>query len=129
MATARDLITRALRRGHVIGSAETASAEQSSAGLDTLNDMLEAWRDEGLDLGLSTLSLSATLAVDDGAIRAIVYNLAVEVANDEGIAVSATTALNAERSRAALTGRLSGLRKVRFDRALRQRRRYDVSTG
>ncbi|MGQ0835639.1 MAG: hypothetical protein ACT4O5_12115 [Gammaproteobacteria bacterium] len=129
MATARDVITRALRKGHVVGSAETPSDEQISAGLDTFNDMLEAWRDEGIDLGLSTLTLNTTLAVDAGVMRALVSNLAVEAANDEGVAVPQTTAVIAERSRAALAGRLSGVRHIRFDRALRQRRRFDVSQG
>lgn len=129
MATARDVITRALRRGRIIGSAETPSAEQSATAIDTLNDMLEAWRDEGLDLGLSTLALDTTLAVDAGVMRAVVSNLAVEVANDAGVAVSQTLALMSERSRAALAGRLSGVRKIRFDRALRQRRRFNVSSG
>jgi len=126
MATARDLINSAFRKGHVIAEGETAAAEQIVPALETFNDMLEAWRDDGLDLGLGTLTLDTVVAVDAGAHRAIKYNLAVELANDAHVSVPDVTLTIAERSRSALAGRRSGTRKIRFNAALTPRGRYVV---
>jgi len=43
MATARDWITRALKRNGVLGLGESLSAEDAAASLDELNDMLASW--------------------------------------------------------------------------------------
>lgn len=118
MATAQDLITRALRKGHVVANGETPATEVLAAALDTFNDLLESWRDAGIDLGLGTLTLATTVAVDAGSTRAIVYNLAVELANDEHVSVPPKTQQFADESKAALAGRFAGRRRFRFPRAL-----------
>lgn len=130
MATAQATIIRALRKGHVTANGETPPTEVLSAAIDTLNDMLEAWRDDkSIDFGLGTLTLATELAVDAGAIRAIVYNLAVELANDEHVSVPSQTREIAERSLAALAGRFLGSRRIRFPRALTSGRgAYDVDS-
>lgn len=47
MATANDIINRALRSLNVLGEAETASPATSSQGLDSLNGMLGDWSNSG----------------------------------------------------------------------------------
>lgn len=118
METAQELIDRALIKGHVVARGVTPDSTLRAAALTTLNDMLEAWRDEGLDLNLGTLALDSNVAADAGAIRAIVYNLAVELANDERVSVPAKTERIADQSRSSLASRLMGSTRVRFPRDL-----------
>lgn len=118
MATAQDLITRALIKGHVIAEGETPTSTLLDSSLATFNDMLEAWRDEGLDLGLGTLALGSAVAADAGANRAIVYNLAVELANDQHVSVPDKTQKIADQARSSLAARKMGSFRVRFPRDL-----------
>lgn len=129
MATARDVITRAFQKAHVLSRGEQPVAEQLQPALDTFNDMLEEWRDNGVDLGLGTLGLDDDVSVDGGAMRTIVYNLAVELANDEHAAVPATTAAIAERSYNRLVARESPAEVPTFDSALTYGSRYDINAG
>jgi hypothetical protein len=126
MATARDIITRALRRAHVIANGETPAGELLTGALASLNEMLEAWQDEGIPTGIKGLLIDTTLAIDDGARRAIIDNLAVELADNEGLPVSGPLATRAERGRSSLQARYLGTRKVRFDPALHPDYRYDI---
>lgn len=129
MATALDVIMRALNRAHVIADGEPAAAEQVAAGLKSLNEMLEAWLDEGIPTGLRGLELDTALAIDDGALRAITDNLAVELGDNAGLPVSPVLATRAERGRASLVGRYMGTTPVRFDPLLTGSGRYDIENG
>jgi hypothetical protein len=129
MTTARDVITRAYQKAHVIARGETPVAEQIEPALETFNDMLEEWRDHGIDLGLATLGLDDDVGADAGAMRAIVYNLAVELANDEHAAIPAATAAIAERSYNRLAAREVPVEAPRFDPALTRNSVYDINAG
>lgn len=129
MATARDIITRALRRAHVIANGETPAGDVLSGALSTLNEMLEAWQDEGIPTGIRGLELATELAIDAGAHRAILDNLAVELADNEGLPVSNVLATRAERGRSSLQARYLGTRPVKFDPALRPRLPFDIETA
>lgn len=64
MATALDLITRALRVIKVYGTGETLSDEEARDGLEALNSMLEDWANEHLMIYAATLnSIALTPAV------------------------------------------------------------------
>lgn len=121
MSTVRDAIKTAFQKAHVIAVGEDPIPGQYATALVTFNDMLEAWRDEGIDLGIVDAELDDTLTVDQGARRAIIYNLAVEIGNDEQAAIPAATIAIAERSASALAGRQRGVQPVRFDPALTMR--------
>ena len=56
MATALDLITRALRVIKVYGTGETVSATEAADGLESLNSMLDDWANEHLMLYAATLN-------------------------------------------------------------------------
>lgn len=129
MATARTVITRALRRAHIVGEGQTPAGEQLAGALNTLNDMLEAWHDEGIPTGLRELEASTELLIDRGALRAITDNLAVELADDAGLQVSQVLFTRAERGRASLVARYLVVKPAKTDRALRQPRRYNVEYG
>lgn len=80
-----ELITRALQLAGVVGMNRTPSADEMTDGLDTLNDMLQAWTLDGMDLGLSALETSDEDLLDPAYIRGIRYSLAVELASAHGI--------------------------------------------
>lgn len=48
MATAREIITKALQKGKITFKSETPSADELADGLDTLNDLLDSWSNESL---------------------------------------------------------------------------------
>lgn len=48
MATAGDIVRRAFQLIGIVGEGEEPSAEMSSDGLESLNDMVEAWANESL---------------------------------------------------------------------------------
>jgi hypothetical protein len=59
MATTNlEVITDALRDLNVIGEIESPSAEQGAHALRQLNDLLEAWTEDGIDLGYFEQSLT-----------------------------------------------------------------------
>jgi hypothetical protein len=50
MATARDLIRLAFRRGRIIGVDQTPTAAEENEALETLNDLLDSWWNERLSV-------------------------------------------------------------------------------
>ena len=60
MATARDIINRALKRIRVLNSTESASGTDASDGLDALNDMMHGWKSDGVDVNHSDFTLAST---------------------------------------------------------------------
>jgi hypothetical protein len=127
MATARQIVARAFQKAHIVARGETPATEQNEAAIETLNDMLEEWRDNGVDFALGVLGLDDEVTVDGGAMRAIVYNLAVELANDEHAAIPPATAAIAERAWDRLVAREQGPEVPRFSRALTRSRYYDLN--
>lgn len=101
--TVNDLIRRAMRSLGVLHTGENPSAAEAADALDTLNDLLNAWRNEGLDLEVvSDLALTDTLPYPDDHVTAIRYNLAVELAPEYGVQVSQVVAAMARRHWLAL---------------------------
>lgn len=84
MATAQQTITRALRMVGVLADGQTPTASQSDDALESLNEMLYAWRDRGVDLGHSALELASEIPYQDDHLACIRYSLAVEIAEDYG---------------------------------------------
>ena len=52
--TINDLVTRSLQLAGVVGMNRTPSAAEMIDGIATLNEMLEAWALDGMDMGLGT---------------------------------------------------------------------------
>lgn len=104
MATALDVITRALKRLRVISSGEVPTAEESADCLEALNDMLFEWRIDGIDLAHVALVLTDTIDVPDDHVQALVLNLALRAGGmfgaqlapaDTALALSGEAALRA----------------------------------
>lgn len=89
MATAQDVVRRALVLIGAIEAGESASAGEMKDGVDSLNDMLFGWAALGADLVHETLAQGETLLVDDSFLEGIRFNLAVRIAPEYGATVPA----------------------------------------
>lgn len=99
MATARDVVQRALRIIEVAAVDEPVTAEIADVGLIALNDMLNGWRAHSVDVGhstdytLSSTFETATLTSDYR--DAVTHCLAKALASEFGVSLSTEAAMNA----------------------------------
>lgn len=90
MATAAQVIKAALQRILVQASEAELQPEEYSDAIFAMNNLVEGYEADGLVLGWTTVtSLSDTLTIDDGAVRGLISNLAIELAPDYGGEVDA----------------------------------------
>jgi hypothetical protein len=69
----------------VIDARDSPAAEESADALVALNDLLRRWEADGLALGWTDCTaVTDTLAVPNEALRAVAYNLAVDLAPEYG---------------------------------------------
>jgi hypothetical protein len=121
MATARDLITMSLRTIGVLHSGETPSAEEATDGLDTLNQLMNSWLYEGIDLEWKTLtSLNDAIVYPDDHIGPFRYNLAVALSPDYGVQVTPAVAALARNGYDQLRRQYLDNRELAVDNALTQ---------
>ena len=81
-----DMITAAYRLANVLNENEVPSAEQGVVGLSTMNDLLAQWDGDGIKLGWTIVAGQAdTLPLQPQDLRAVRFNLAVELAGEFGI--------------------------------------------
>jgi hypothetical protein len=114
MATNIQLISDALLDLGVINESETPSAEQGQHALRKLNEMLEAWEEEGVCLGwCEQTDTSADAPLYPYAIRGVTASLAFELAPSYGGAASITPALMAKHDAAmSLINRKAALKNL-----------------
>lgn len=87
--TLLELITGSLRKINVVNEIETASAEQGAKCLESLNDMLEQWEEDGIKLQyFRQTDTSATFPCQAYTQVGVRAALAVRVAGDFGATVS-----------------------------------------
>lgn len=92
MASNTDIITDAYKLAGVLAENITLQAEQLANGLRWMNEMLAEWGANGIDVGYNPqTSGGATSPVYSDAMRAVKYNLALEVAGNHQIEAPLTT--------------------------------------
>jgi len=121
MATALDLVTRAMRKLRVIGSGEEPTAAEGADCLSALNDMLAIWEIEGIDLAPTALVLSDTIDLPDSHIEALCANLAIAIADDFGAQVSPLLHARAESGKASLMAYHFAIADLASDHSLARR--------
>ena len=103
MATVTEIVTGALVLLEIKVSESAIEAPEAEDGLTALNDMMNEWNVDGINVGYETLSsIDDELFVDLGAIGAIKANLAVYIAPEYGRTVSPSLATRANRSKRSL---------------------------
>lgn len=80
MATANDIIRRAMRVARVLAVGQNPSAADTQDCLTIFNQMLYAWAHHGINLNLPTLTSSDTVDVPDDVLMGLSYNLAMLIA-------------------------------------------------
>ena len=93
------IIQDSLREIGVISEIDSASAEQGSFCLRRLNQMLEVWREDGVELGWFAQSATTdTIPIPDWAELGVTSALAIAVAPTYGASISPELAAIAEIS-------------------------------
>ena len=81
--TTTTMINDAAELVKVKGQSQALSSAKQVKYLRRLNQMLQSWRNNGIDLGLDLMTSGETIYVDEADELAIFYNLAVMIAQDE----------------------------------------------
>lgn len=103
MTTNLQIIEDSLRDIGVISEIESASAEQGEFSLRRLNLVMEAWKEDDVDIGwFSQTSTADTVPIPDWAELAVVSALAVAIAPKFGASVSPELAFIVDTSVNAL---------------------------
>ena len=105
MATVTEIVTGALGLLEVRTAESAITASEAEDGLVDLNDMMNEWNVDGINVGYESLSdIDDELHVDLGAIGAIKANLAIYIASQYGKIVTNELRKRAKRSKRSLRG-------------------------
>ena len=128
MATAQDLINRASTLASVRPADYALTADLNTLYLDLLNDMLQEWENDGINLGLPTLAASDTITLPDSDLMAIRYNLAVGIAEHSDKDVKQSVFVRATRFLKRLRAKYAPLVDATMPLSLQSRVSYDINT-
>lgn len=127
MATALDVITRALRMLGAVSTGEVPSADEAADGLTTLQGMLGQWETRGVRLGGAvdlTYATATTIPVPVTHYDALSFNLAVALAPEYGKSGEALAAIipQAERTFRMLQAQYCKVPSIGADPAVTRQR-------
>ena len=107
MATVLEVVTDALKLLEVRTAESPVTASEAQDGLTALNDMMNEWNVDGINIGYETLDETTDdLFVELGSLGAIKANLAIYIAPEYGRKVTPALAERAIRSKRALRASL-----------------------
>lgn len=107
MATAREVIKGALVLLKIRPAESPVTDAEASDGLRDLNNMLNWWSIDGIDIDWETVEdLDETLYVDDGVIGPIESNLAIYIAPQYSAPVEPWLAVRAEAEKRSVRARV-----------------------
>lgn len=101
-ATARQVITRALRRLTVIAAGDTPDAEMANDALEVMNDMMAGWNAEGILYPHAPLTLDAVVNVPDEQLGFVRDLLAEALSPEYGVTIGAVMQRAISNARAAM---------------------------
>jgi P22 tail accessory factor. len=130
MATASQIIRRALRLIGAIDASEALSASDAQDALETLNAMLAEWHEA--EIGLPDYSLSSItdeLASDAADREAIAYQLALRVSPEYGLPITRDVAEMAQSAMARMRLRYFQPGKADLTELPRICRPFNITTG
>lgn len=129
MATANQVISRALRLAGVIASGETAGADIAEDTLAVYNALLAEWHEAGIGVpDYSIASLTATVSTDAADNEAIAHQIAFRVMAEYGLSASPEFVANKDESFARL--RLRYFQPGAVDAAMPSPQyRFDINAG
>lgn len=102
--TAIEMLTDSYRAANIVDMNNTPGPEQGVTGLRILNQMMGQWDRNGIRLGWTVVAAQDdVLPIDFQDERAVKYNLAVELAGENGVDVVEFVATVARETYAALS--------------------------
>lgn len=130
MTTAYSLVKGALRLIAVIASGEEPTASDMADGIEALNQMAQALRDDGIGLSWVDIALSTEeIPVAASHIKALKYLLAVDLAPEYGVQPSPFVISQAEGGYRALQAAFTIVPDATFDTGLASIGRRVIPTG
>lgn len=130
MATANDVIRRALRLAGAIASGETPDGAMASDTLGVYNALLAEWHHAGLGIpDYSVGSVTATLSTDAADNEAIAHQLAFRVMAEYGLSASPEFMRSMDESFARLRLRYFQPGTTDFSELPSRRQTFDITTG
>lgn len=119
MATARDFVAYAMRRIGIIGVDDAPTSAEMDIGLEALNDMLQAWSNDGMNLEESLpFEAANVIASDEKYHRGVKLSLVEEIASIYGAAVSVEIARAADHERRRIAASLLTIEDMTFEAPL-----------
>lgn len=131
MATAQDIITRALRRIGVLAGEEAANAPDMVESLQIMNDLMFAFPPMGIQYVHTALAAGDTVNVPDEQIRNLTFMVADELADGFGAPISPDLRMDIMNAKSELQAAYLHVNPAVPDRALRRRRPgfFDFARG
>jgi len=130
MATTQEVVNKASKKGGILArNGQVLESGLSADVLDLLNLMLKRWRNNGVDLGLPTLSFTDTIIIDDADEEAIVIQLALRIITefkrppDSGLAAAGSSAFTELQAKYAV------IEPMTLDRTLTRKRIFTIQLG
>ena len=103
MATAEEIITDALGEILVQASEQSVEPEAMQTSIRYLNRMMSEWAARGMSLGFTIITNPAdSVTVPDGALNAVVYNLAIKLSQQYDAPITVNLASSAKDGMSAV---------------------------
>lgn len=129
MATARDVLTGALRRMGILSQYEDMTADQGANGLSALNDLLAGFNAEGINYAHTDLTtLDGIINVPDELRRSVILMAVRELADPYGFQLTPQLLLQIDDARNSLQAYYELTPEAVSERLLWRRRygSYDI---
>lgn len=128
MATARDVITSALKKAGLLAAGTDPSAEEATDGLESLNDMAASWDARNVHTGWAALALDDDVILEDRHLEGLKFMLAERICSDFGAEVPREVSKRASDGWQLICADYMAPENLRVDAGLQsmpsQRRRY-----
>ena len=118
MATAQDLINSSAKQAGILAEGQSLEAGINADALNRLNRMISRLRNDGIDLGLSTLIASDTLFVDDADEEALELGLTLRLMLRHRRPIQPGLSEASRVAFAELQAKYADIREMVLDRAL-----------
>ncbi len=134
MTTAQDLINSSAKQAGILAEGQTLESGINSDALDRLNRMIARMRNDGINLGLSTLVAATTLLIDDADEEALEVNLTLRLMLRHRRPIQPGLSEAGRIAMAELQGKYAIIPEMTLDKALTRKylprkRTFDTTDG
>lgn len=128
MSTAQEIINGAARKVKLLAVGQTLESDIGADALTRLNRMVNRWRNDGIDLGLGTLTADSEVYVDDADLECIEANLQIRLANDYNRSIDPLFVAEVGTLTTELRAKYKVVQLLDLDFTLKRRGPYNIRT-